>query len=940
MMNEVQRKGQTALSVRRSVLCRMHIYGRLLTQHQGIQRYGSWCGKRLWAFAAIFTMHAQQIERERPTSYQPSREANFGEHRRSPQPRRQTAVMRRKWGEGRLEGVLGSRRRRRLRTAATTRNVMEWEFRESPKLEKRRRRLRTAATTRNVMEWDSRESPKLEEHRRSCCCRRRTAVKRRKARQGTLRGSPRVQDCCLVGEGGETCWSSWGYGPNNIGADGVPGNEPPQGDRGLSNGHEEGLLGMRATFVQSNAEAQDDQRAPRFGGIGELSPSQRYVLMGDPGRSEAAPNLHANASSLRDIPEASQYTAIMPVLNLSSEAAAALLSELSQMRTLNPAGAFRDLPPELSKLQTQLQNDTQYKDPASTARSGPCRVPLRPEGEQSCASARSPSPPPLLGPELLSFMPRSLAHLTLPCETPSGATPQSASETVPSLSISSGSILGKRAATCTPYDAGPSGPALKKPALQKDRSRITIRIPPASASALTVDRAAVPATPLNKVTKGKGKVPDRRNATSIRISTDQDIGYAHDCPPPDLDEDGESEVDGPETTLGYRTDGHGRKIVKAAGIWLTQLLAVFSDEYGPQLLTLISHLQKPEQASPIPRSGTADMKALLKDIDQLEQNAQVAELFYMCKLIQFALNIDQIRREWARTHPRKLGLEPIAKQFGRSHTSFVNWFTWGSRLLHLAHAGTFYILPIMACLGLGRSFSRGTSEVVAIINSLADALREISDDKWACLVRRLLDAIRYVRYAPMPELTKYQFFRGEDTFTFGDIENADRVLDMVEVQLLKLPPRAPDWSWTGLPADGLWSPAEVVVIQTPLKLERTSTLPFKPEDAKTWTESKRELAEAALVVTSVDDLQDKLNQQPGKYLEVDTDIMHLNGTLQLLTSFRKTLVIDDASGLQVVTLMSMPEDMIQRLHEAMKRFDAIMPREYSWESSKRDGVVQ
>ncbi|KAJ7462964.1 hypothetical protein FB451DRAFT_1404124 [Mycena latifolia] len=51
----------------------------------------------------------------------------------------------------------------------------------------------------------------------------------------------------------------------------------------------------------------------------------------------------------------------------------------------------------------------------------------------------------------------------------------------------------------------------------------------------------------------------------------------------------------------------------------------------------------------------------------------------------------------------------------------------------------------------------------------------------------------------------------------------------------------------------------------------------------------------------------------------------------------KTLAIDDEGGVRVVTLMTIPDDMTQRLKIALEQLDAILPKEFSWENSRRLG---
>ncbi|KAJ6612718.1 hypothetical protein B0H10DRAFT_286838 [Mycena sp. CBHHK59/15] len=372
---------------------------------------------------------------------------------------------------------------------------------------------------------------------------------------------------------------------------------------------------------------------------------------------------------------------------------------------------------------------------------------------------------------------------------------------------------------------------------------------------------------------------------------------------------------------------------------LTQLLAVFSRDYHSQLENLVAYLKNPEQKGFRVLSHKTDMYSLMSDIEILETDLVVNQLLYMCKLIQLALNVDQLRIEAvANGAKRALGLPAIAARFNKYTTTFSNWHSWGSRLLHLCCAGTMYILPIIACLSLRVSFTTGHTDTTRNINSLADAFREVKDGKWRPLVKRFIVAIQYLRSMEIPVLDAYEFVRGADTFRFSEVEKADSVLETVQTNLFKLPSRAPEWTSSCLTG---WTPSirpnpvfpEVVAIQTTLKLDRTTTTPFDRADTVPWTENQRKLAEEAPVASSVEDFKLKLMElhvsgqtDPGRYIELDPDI--LGG---------KSLTIDDATGLRVVTLLTMPDDLIQRLKTSIENLDSILPGEYRWENSRRSG---
>lgn len=83
--------------------------------------------------------------------------------------------------------------------------------------------------------------------------------------------------------------------------------------------------------------------------------------------------------------------------------------------------------------------------------------------------------------------------------------------------------------------------------------------------------------------------------------------------------------------------------------------------------------------------------------------------------------------------------------------------------------------------------------------------------------------------------------------------------------LFKLPSRAPDWNfdrakhWApGSHLRKTVQPAEVIVIRTSLKLERTGALPFTKSQQKKYTQQERLFADKAVVPKDFSDFKDKV----------------------------------------------------------------------------------
>lgn len=204
------------------------------------------------------------------------------------------------------------------------------------------------------------------------------------------------------------------------------------------------------------------------------------------------------------------------------------------------------------------------------------------------------------------------------------------------LAVDSASILGKRATHTRP------GLKIRIPPLAPLSQAIV-----AGKYGPLIDFDAPKPKRSKTATTPRGKHRDRRNANAGRIGSDMDIGFVRMRV---LNDEGESEVDVPEnrnkakatsTNKGWRPDGIGPPVMLEAGLMLTQLLAVFSNDHGSQLEQLISYLKNPEEQAIRALGNKTDMASLISDLNILETDAAANELLYMCKLIQLVLNVDQ-----------------------------------------------------------------------------------------------------------------------------------------------------------------------------------------------------------------------------------------------------------------------------------------------------------
>ncbi|KAJ7670478.1 hypothetical protein B0H17DRAFT_1183717 [Mycena rosella] len=399
--------------------------------------------------------------------------------------------------------------------------------------------------------------------------------------------------------------------------------------------------------------------------------------------------------------------------------------------------------------------------------------------------------------------------------------------------------------------------------------------------------------------------PCPRKGDARRIGRDEDIGRIGKRRR--MDEDGESEVDPDEaeTNRGWRTDSSGRPVTQGAGLVLTTLVSIYSIVNQASLVQLLDALKSSNPDLPPQQFDKGiDMKGVISRLAYFQTATQLNDLLYMISLIQLSLEIDQLKIEAVKAHKRKPGLPAISEKMGVERSTFQEWVTAGMRLVHLCAAGTLYMLPILAALGLRTFLTK--KEHVDSLNSLADALREVSDSKWGPLVKRLMGAMRYIQTQMIGSL-----------FTLPE---RSALWDQADPSLYTTPP-----TFDTFP--------EVVKIRTPLVLEKSTKVPFEKTEASAWTERERVFACKAEKIVDLAELEEKLNHihstgksEPGKYVQLNPEVAQ-----------GKTLIIEDSTGQMLGTLISMPDDLVERLKAKVLDLETIMPGEYRSDDSRRPG---
>ncbi|KAK7026970.1 multidrug resistance-associated protein 1 [Favolaschia claudopus] len=252
----------------------------------------------------------------------------------------------------------------------------------------------------------------------------------------------------------------------------------------------------------------------------------------------------------------------------------------------------------------------------------------------------------------------------------------------------------------------------------------------------------------------------------------------------------------------------------------------------------------------------------------------------------------------------------------------------------LCLAGTMYILPIIAAMGM-RSKIAGAEIAPQDIVSLANALREVKHGQWFTMVQRFMIPINYIRTHPgyiqhLKLIHNPPDSQGQQTpviLSFRDEEKLDTIFDSIETQTYRLPHRSKEWmrtvpSWPKIQfADQVVLP-RLQKIKTPLQLRKTKS-PVTKSNRNQVTERERRYAAKAIPVASIKDLEDKVCFLSRRYIEINSKI--LNG---------EALHISDRDNNLVALLFSVPDEYRQMLIHALEHIHAVMPGELKDDDSR------
>ncbi|KAF8215159.1 hypothetical protein K438DRAFT_1749239 [Mycena galopus ATCC 62051] len=342
---------------------------------------------------------------------------------------------------------------------------------------------------------------------------------------------------------------------------------------------------------------------------------------------------------------------------------------------------------------------------------------------------------------------------------------------------------------------------------------------------------------------------------------------------------------------GYTTKGKGPPLTKSAGELLGALLATISlPDKRCDLNKLLDGLE--QNTDDIDLEVLKTLDAVVHRLNAIQHKVHINSFWYMVALVQLAMHV---------------------------HSA--------TRLAALCASTSPYILVLIAVAEMQDDFTSKKCSSNDNIIALCSAFREISlptDDKWGPLVQRLHVPLEYIQNKS-PVIDQLQFcyrIPSEERnipevlefVPFHSLIQTDKVLEEINTNFAKLPPRSKSWyeppipQWV-VPTNGYGDPhlPDVHTIRTPKPHVKTLS-PVSLKTSAIFTEREREAAEDANIALNLDDLEELS---------------------------RKVLCIEDATGKFLAENFSLPPHLLQKLREAIPLVQAAMPGEWKADNSTR-----
>ncbi|KAJ7038762.1 hypothetical protein C8F04DRAFT_1179434 [Mycena alexandri] len=324
--------------------------------------------------------------------------------------------------------------------------------------------------------------------------------------------------------------------------------------------------------------------------------------------------------------------------------------------------------------------------------------------------------------------------------------------------------------------------------------------------------------------------------------------------------------------VGWCEDPNGGPpITKIAGNFLAAILHVWSSPGRQALETLLRGPDPSSSTSSAVEYDPTDTAAIVNRLDTLSLKTHLLDLEHMLALVQLALNVDSEIYTSSLTG-KFLSKSELARRYTKSETartSFCERVAWGQHFAFLCGAGTLGILPILAALELQTVLTRQLNKALLYAKCNLPMAQQLM-----LPINYILNRSSYVQTLQLRQKIPAHAGSPSKIVQFGlkDVTLSDSIFDQLQINVPKL-----------IDAGAINLPSPVTV-KSPLKLGSTKC-PIKPSNENTWTEKEHILAGKAEKVTSVEDLQTRLNThhkdehhkdgrlKSGQYIEINSSIL-------------------------------------------------------------------
>ncbi|KAJ7123897.1 hypothetical protein C8R43DRAFT_1135929 [Mycena crocata] len=430
--------------------------------------------------------------------------------------------------------------------------------------------------------------------------------------------------------------------------------------------------------------------------------------------------------------------------------------------------------------------------------------------------------------------------------------------------------------------------------------------------------------------------PRRRTAAAIAAGASRSMAQIQaDVQREDVadeEEEGEAASAGKGKGKGkaprWQTDGTPPEITEGASRQLIRLsLIPTTIKHQSNLILLLVNLGVPlslSAPSPASEPHDATLDQLANRCQHMEELSVVTDFHQMVSYIELSLYINWLQN---RPSPTRVTMKTLATSLCNiniDEAKLQRWFSFGSRLIYLAIAGTMFLVPLLAAAGMKNDLHK---TAISTIQGTAYALccPEADDGSYTLGVC----AGRIIRTSILPQIANVKqlssslstsHFRllvppsptsDQPTYIpFHDLASIQEVLRCFTIRYYTLPDPVDLWSRMGgdiLAVSMLKIPqlidescvAEEIRISTELDLKKTPC-PVSKETSDEWTADQRAKALDAREATDIEDLRQQAqilhkggSKTSEKYILVDTKIcegkvLHFRGADGIFLCFVAT----------------------------------------------------